>query len=214
MALDGFHVHRQCLRPVLQGCVVRRMLLDMQADLQQAGIGRFRQVQRQRIHPSQFVQQQAHHTAIAAVVLVWTLDQAGSQQQFAQQGGHLYREGFGRQVWRELRLHIQAAHVHLGNAVHRMGNACRYPDRTGGRHYPAADLRAHHHQPGLCIDQLVTAVLVRRDMGAGLVMAGTAGHRPLYRHLPPGSGFADRAGDVLFAIGHDQNAAEGREVQP
>jgi hypothetical protein len=74
------------------------VLLDVLADPLQARVGGRGQVQRQHVHAMQFVQQQAHHAAIAAVFDVLALDQGGCLQQFAQQRCHLYREQFGRQL--------------------------------------------------------------------------------------------------------------------
>ncbi len=85
MALDGFHVHLQRLRPVLQRGVVAGVLLEVVADPLQARVGGSGQVQRQHVHAVQLVQQQAHHAAIAAVIDMRGLDQAGGQQQLAQQ---------------------------------------------------------------------------------------------------------------------------------
>ncbi|KAG0914925.1 hypothetical protein G6F31_021389 [Rhizopus arrhizus] len=44
MALDGLHVHLQCLRPVLQRGVIAKVLLDVLADPLQARVGRGRQM--------------------------------------------------------------------------------------------------------------------------------------------------------------------------
>ncbi|CAM0123064.1 hypothetical protein SMG44B_40011 [Stenotrophomonas maltophilia] len=60
----------------------------------------------------------------------------------------------------------------------------------------------------------MTPVPVGRDVGPGLVMAGAAGHWAVHRNLVPRRSLADLAGDVLFAICHDPNAAEGRGRSP
>ncbi|KAG0920289.1 hypothetical protein G6F32_015677 [Rhizopus arrhizus] len=162
----------------------------------------------------QFVQQQAHYAAIAAVFDVLALDQRGSLQHLAQQGCHLYRERFGRQLRREQRVDVQAALVHAGDAVDGVHHAGRHPDRTGRGHHPAAHFRAHHHQPRDGVDQLVAQMLVACDVATGRVVGDPIGDRAMLGDVAPGRRRIDVAGNVLFAIGHDPNAAEGRGGQP
>ena len=197
VALDGFHVHLQRLRPVLQRGFIAGVLLQVLADPQQARVAWRRQVQRQHVHAVQFVQQQAHHAAIAAVLDVLALDQRGGLQQLAQQGdtctanGSVGRCGANDGSMYRLRMCTAAM----------QSTACTIPAGIQIARFEGTTQRPTSERTTIRpegVDQLVALVLVPGNVGAHRVLGDPIGDRTVQGNLPPGRGRIDVAGDVLL----------------